>query len=457
MELQKASLLIIDDDYDVLKSAHVLLKRFYTDVHIEQIPENITERVANGRYDVVLLDMNYQKGRRDGDEGFFWLERILKLDPCVVVIMITAYGDMELAIRTIKAGAIDFIMKPWKNQKLLATIHSALQLRNTKRELDQLKLTNRKLTEDLHQRAGELICGSEAMEKCMSVAERVARTDANLLILGENGTGKELIARTIHLWSGRKSGAFVPVDLGAISENLFESELFGHVKGAFTDAKEDKPGRIELANNGTLFLDEIGNLSPSLQMKLLSVLQNRVSSRVGSVNEIPVDFRLICATNSPLYDLVRSGNFREDLLYRINTVEIIVPPLRERDGDIQLLIGHFLEIYKRKYRKPGLEIGQKTIERLCKLEWPGNVRELRHTIERAVILSENKTIGPADLFPAAGFTGSTRSREVRRLDDMEKLHIRKIIERNRGNITRAAVDLGISRTSLHRRLRKYGI
>lgn len=457
MEKQKASLLIIDDDYDVLKSAHMLLKRFYTDVHIEQTPENITDRIAKGSYDVALLDMNYQKGRRDGDEGFFWLEKILKLDPGVVVIMITAYGDIELAIRTIKAGATDFIMKPWKNQKLLGTVHSALQLRNSKREVSQLKLTHQKLTEDLNHQAGELVSGSEEMQKCISLVNRVAITDADVLILGENGTGKELIARTIHLKSGRRSGPFVPVDLGSISENLFESELFGHVKGAYTGADENKPGRIELANGGTLFLDEIGNLSASLQVKLLSVLQNRTSFRVGSINEIPVNFRLICATNSPLYDMARSGTFREDLLYRINTVEIRVPPLRARTGDIPLLIKYFLDFYKKKYHKPELEIGPKTVETLCKLDWPGNVRELRHTMERAVILSEKKLIGLSDLLSETQLPGLSRPSDIKRLDEMEKQHIVKIIGRRRGNITRAAIDLGISRTSLHRKMRKYGI
>ena len=457
MDTEKASLLVIDDDYDVLKSARVLLKRFYTDVQIEQIPENIPERVTTGKYDVILLDMNFQKGRRDGEEGFLWLERILHLDPGTVVIMITAYGDLEIAVRAIKEGATDFVMKPWKNQKLLATIHSALQLRNSKRELDQLKLAQRTLMEDINQLAGELVCQSEAMKKCMAMVDRVATTDADVLILGENGTGKELVARTIHLRSGRKSGAFIPVDLGAISENLFESELFGHVKGAFTDAREDKPGRFELANNGTLFLDEIGNLSLSLQMKLLSVLQNRISFRVGSVREIPVDFRLICATNSPLHNMVRSGSFREDLLFRINTVEIRVPPLRERTEDIPLLIRHFLVIFKKKYHKPDLEIGQRTIDKLCNLEWPGNVRELRHAMERAVILSEKKVIGFHEMVQGTTLTGLKGSPEARRLDEVEKQHILKIIERNMGNITRAAVDLGISRTSLHRRIRKYGI
>jgi transcriptional regulator with PAS, ATPase and Fis domain len=291
----------------------------------------------------------------------------------------------------------------------------------------------------------------------MSVADRVSATDADVLILGENGTGKELISRSIHLKSDRSARSFVHVDLGAISESLFESELFGHVKGAFTDAKKDKPGRIELAHRGTLFLDEIGNLSPSMQMKLLSVLEKRATTRIGSVQEIPVDFRLISATNSPLHRLAGSGTFREDLLYRINTVEIHVPPLRERREDIPLLIDHFLKIFKKKYHKQEVEIAWKITKKLSDLEWPGNVRELRHTIERAVILCEKKLISLSDLIPGAGIHTDTGSNGITKLEDMERQHILKIIERNRGNITRAAVDLGISRTSLHRRLRKYGI
>jgi len=457
MEMQTARILVIDDDYDVLKSAHVLLKRFYSEVHIEQIPENINRRISKDSYDVVLLDMNFQKGRRDGHEGFFWLEKILMLDPHLVVIMITAYGDLDLAIQTIRAGATDFILKPWKNQKLLATLHSALQLRESKKEADQLRMTHQRLNEDLNLLAGDFICGSEEMKRCMAMVDRVATTNADVLILGENGTGKELIARTIHLKSERRSKAFVPVDLGALSESLFESELFGHAEGAFTDAKSEKPGRVELANGGTLFLDEIGNLSISLQMKLLSVLQNRASYRVGSVKEIPVNFRLICATNSPVYDMVSSGTFREDLMYRINTVEIHVPPLRERIADIPLLISHFLDLYKMKYNKPRLEISNKTVEKLCKLEWPGNVRELRHTMERAVILSDKSNIALTDLIPGTGASSAAEIKDVTSLEEMEQQHILKIIDRNKGNITRAAVDLGISRTSLHRRLRKYGI
>ncbi len=457
MEMQTARVLIIDDDYDVLKSAHVLLKRFYSEVHIEQIPENINKRISKDNYDVVLLDMNFQKGRRDGQEGFFWLTKILELDPHLVVIMITAYGDLDLAIQTIRAGATDFILKPWKNQKLLATIHSAVLLRNSKKEGDQLRMTHQRLNEDLNLQAGDFICESEEMKRCMAMVDRVASTDADVLILGENGTGKELIARTIHLRSERKSKAFVPIDLGAFSESLFESELFGHAEGAFTDAKSEKPGRVELANGGTLFLDEIGNLSISLQMKLLSVLQNRTSYRVGSVREIPVNFRLICATNSPVYEMVNSGTFREDLMYRINTVEIHVPPLRERTMDIPLLIFHFLDLYKMKYNKPGLEISKKAVEKLCTLDWPGNVRELRHSMERAVILSDKKNISLENLIQGARSSPATGSEDVIRLEEMEKKHILKIIDRNRGNITRAAVDLGISRTSLHRRLRKYGI
>ncbi len=457
MEKEVARILVIDDNYDVLKSAHVFLKRFFTDIQIEQVPENIEEKIKSGNYDVVLLDMNFQRGKRDGEEGFIWLERILSIDPQVVVIIITAYGDIDLAVRTIKAGATDFVLKPWKNQKLLATINAALQLKKSREEVQHLRHTQQKLIEDMNQQYGLFVGESEAVKKCLGMVEKVAGTDADVLILGENGTGKELIARMIHRKSGRNQMVFIPVDLGSISENLFESELFGHMKGAFTDALEDKPGRFELANGGTIFLDEIGNLSLPLQSKLLNVLQNRKVIRVGSVKELPANFRLICATNRPLNEMVQKNEFREDLLYRINMVEIHIPPLRERKEDIPLLFNHFISFYKKKYNKPGLKINPVTIEKLTYHSWPGNVRELQHSVERAVILSERNLVNYADFMPVKPMVQNTRQKEPVRLNEMEKLHIQKIIKQNKGNITRAAAELCISRTALHRRLRKYGI
>ncbi|KPL12717.1 MAG: AAA family ATPase [Bacteroides sp. SM23_62] len=456
MEKQHARILVIDDDYDVLKSALVLLKRYYSQVEIEQVPDNVIRKIRKESYDIILLDMNFQRGKRDGEEGFYWLKQILKSDPHAVVILITAFGDTDLAVRAIKAGAVDFVLKPWKNQKLLATINSSLQLSHSRKEVQKLKLTQQHLIHGSNP-ANPIIGRSTAFRDCISIAEKVGKTDADVLIMGENGTGKELIAREIHNLSRRRDNVFIPVDLGSLSENLFESELFGHVKGAFTDAREDKPGRFELADGGTIFLDEIGNLSPGLQSKLLTVLQKKTIIRVGSSEEIPVDFRLISATNQPLYEMVKRFEFREDLLYRINMVEVHVPPLRERTEDIPLLMEYYLEHYMRKYSKPALRISPKTYEKLRKYDWPGNIRELQHMVERTVILNDRKLLTYQDFMPGKGVQGNLQQKETSRLDDMERQHILKIIDKNKGNITRAARDLGISRTALHRRIRKYGL
>jgi DNA-binding NtrC family response regulator len=407
-------------------------------------------------FDLILLDMNFQRGKRDGEEGFFWLEKIRQIDPEAIVILITAFGDTDLAVKAIKAGAVDFVLKPWKNQKLLATINSSLQLSKTLKEVQKLRTTQKHLVDD-QTRKSMIIGDSPALKKCISMAEKVGRTDADVLILGENGTGKELIARRIHNLSDRRNNVFISVDLGSLAESLFESELFGHSKGAFTGALEDRHGRIELAEGGTIFLDEIGNLSFGLQSKLLTVLQTKTVIRVGTTNEIPVDFRLICATNRPLYDLVSRQEFREDLLYRINVVEIHVPALRERTGDIPQLFQHYLDIYSRKYNKPGLKISEGTMEKLMKYRWPGNIRELQHLVERAVILSESKLLAYLDIMPGQSMIRVSEKAEATKLADIEIQHINRIINKNRGNITRAAADLGISRTALHRRIRKYGL
>ena len=456
MEKKAARILVVDDNYDVLQSAMVLLKRFYTDVQIEQLPENVVQRIGKESYDLILLDMNFRKGKRDGEEGFHWLERILESDRDAVVVMITAYGDIDLAVRAVRAGAVDFTLKPWKNQKLLATVNSALQLSSARREVEKLRIARKELIDE-PSRSMEIVGTSPALGECLAIAKKVAGTDANVLITGENGTGKELIARNIHRLSGRSDRPFVHVDLGAIAENLFESELFGHVRGAFTDAKENKTGRFELADGGSIFLDEIGNLGLGLQAKMLSVLQRKTIVRVGSTTEIPVDFRLICATNRFPAEMVEKGEFRNDLLYRINTVEIRVPALRERPEDIESLFNYFLGIYARKYRKMGLKVSPKAFERLRKYSWPGNVRELQHAVERSVILNEGKALTYADIIPEGNTEGSLRKKEVTGLDEMEREHLVKIINKNRGNITRSAKDLGISRTALHRRIRKYDI
>ncbi len=456
IEKQQARILVIDDDYDVLKSALVLLKRYYSRVDIEQVPENVIQKLSEQTYDVILLDMNFQRGNRDGEEGFHWLKQILGSDKQAIVILITAFGDTDLAVRAIKEGAVDFVLKPWKNQKLLATINASLKLSHSRKEVQKLKIAQQHLFQDSN-RTDHIVGNSPAFRECLSIADKVGKTDADVLIMGENGTGKELIARKIHKISGRCSNVFISVDLGSLSENLFESELFGHVRGAFTDAREDKPGRFELADSGTIFLDEIGNLSPGLQSKLLTVLQKKTVVRVGSSNEIPVDFRLVCATNRPLYEMVNRFEFREDLLYRINMVEIHVPPLRERAEDIPILLDHYLEYYMKKYNKPALKVNPKTYDKLLRHDWPGNIRELQHMVERAVILNDRKLLSYADFLPGKSIQGDQQQKEPSSLEDMEKRHILKIIDKNKGNITRAAGELGISRTALHRRIRKYDL
>lgn len=457
MEKRDGSILIIDDNYDILISVQVFLKRFFSNVQVEQVPDNIIRQVCSGEFDVILLDMNFTKGKKDGTEGFFWLDKILTESPDTIIILITAWGDVDIAIKAIKRGATDFVLKPWKNQKLLATVISSFELSMSRREIRKLKITQKNLVDDSISKAGEFVGESIAINKIFYVVDKVAPTDADVLILGENGTGKELIARKIHKKSSRNNNVFISVDLGSLSESLFESELFGHKKGAFTDAKEDKTGRFELASSGTIFLDEIGNLSLPMQSKLLTVLQKKTVMRVGSVKEITVDFRLICATNMNLYNMVKSGKFREDLLYRINTVEITVPPLRERKADIPLLFDHFFNKFKNKYKKTSLKYHPGLVLNLNKYDWPGNIRELEHSIERAVILSEGNNLTIDSFSRGINQHFSSEKKELISLEDMEKDHIIRVIAKNNGNITKAALDLGISRTAVHRRIRKYEI
>jgi DNA-binding NtrC family response regulator len=408
---------------------------------------------------VILLDMNFTKDVSSGSEGYYWLERILQLDPSAVVVLITAYGDIQMAVKAIKAGATDFVVKPWENEKLLATLYSAMRLRESRDVIESLKIKNHEINQALNERYSEIIGQSNAMQKIFQTIDRVAKTDANVLILGENGTGKELIARAIHRNSARKNENFASVDLGSITETLFESELFGHKKGSFTDAKEDRAGRFELANNGTLFLDEIGNLSLPLQAKLLTVLQNRKVSRVGSNKDTPIDIRLICATNMPLYEMVKENRFRQDLLYRINTIEIEIPALRERFEDIPLLANHFLKHYAAKYDKNVNKISEGAMARMHKHPWPGNIRELQHAIERAIILSGGSVLQPEDFnfAPATTKDDGQLALEQYNLEEVEKLLIRKVLKKYNGNITQAASELGLTRSSLYRRLEKYGL
>jgi DNA-binding NtrC family response regulator len=458
-ENKQGKILIIDDNEDLLKAARMHLKRHFVQVDIEKNPEAIPSLMNNEDYDVILLDMNFTKDVSSGSEGYYWLEKILSLDPSAVVVLITAYGDIQMAVKAIKGGATDFVLKPWENEKLLATLYSAMRLRESRDVIENLKIKNHEINQALNDRYSEIIGQSASMQKIFQTVDRVAKTDANVLILGENGTGKEVIARAIHRNSSRKNETFASVDLGSITETLFESELFGHKKGAFTDAKEDRAGRFELANHGTLFLDEIGNLSMPLQAKLLTVLQNRKVSRVGSNKDTTIDIRLVCATNMPLYDMVKENKFRQDLLYRINTIEIEVPPLRERFEDIPLLANHFLKHYAEKYEKGVNKISEGAITRMHKHPWPGNIRELQHAIERAVILSNGHVLQPEDFnfTQSGGKEDGNINLEQFNLEEVEKLLIRKVLKKYNGNITQAASELGLTRSSLYRRLEKYGL
>lgn len=454
--MNPSKVLIIDDDRDVLETARMFLKQEFAIVQLEDDPKRIPDHLRTTVYDVILLDMNFNKGVNDGEEGFYWLNRILNIDPDAVVILITAYGEVDLAVKAMKQGAVDFVTKPWKNQKLLATIFAALQLRKSKKEVEKLKNTSEKLSDDIDQPYQDFIGNSSAIRSVHELIDRVAATEADVLILGENGTGKELVARAIHRKSNRKRHVFISVDLGSLTETLFESELFGYVKGAFTDAKQDKPGRFEIASGGSLFLDEIGNLSLSLQSKLLTVLQNRKIQRLGSGTETPVDFRLICATNMPLNDMVVEKRFRQDLLYRINTVEIRVPPLRERIEDIPLLAEHFLQRYSHKYKRPGMKLDKPVITKLKKYPWPGNIRELQHAVERAVILTEGKLI-TADVFFMHSQTQNQKNETPLTMDEMEKQFLIRSLRDHDGHVSNTAKTLDMTRTALYRRMKKHGL
>ncbi len=457
MSQEGGKILMVDDDEDVLLAAKMLLKKQNHQVIIEKNPNKIPFLLHNDTYDVILLDMNFSKDITSGKEGFYWLEQILGHEPNAVVIMITAFGDVEMAVKALKMGATDFVLKPWQNEKLIATINTAIKLKQSYLEVDKLKKAKELLEEQISKPFGDIIGESPAIKEVFTIIDKVAKTDANVLILGENGTGKELIARAIHQRSLRKDKSFISVDMGAITETLFESELFGHKKGAFTDAREDRPGRFELANGGTLFLDEIGNLSMSLQSKLLSALQSRQITRVGSNQSVPVDIRLICATNMPLTKMVQEGTFRQDLLYRINTVELQVPPLSERMDDIPLLAKHYLSYYAKKYHKNVSTIAQEAMDKLKRYPWPGNIRELQHAIERAVIMTDSSSLQESDFLFSRSMTNTTAANDTLNLDEVEKSAIVKALSMHGGNISKAADELGLTRASLYRRMEKYGI
>jgi DNA-binding NtrC family response regulator len=450
MSLKNTSILVIDDDPDVLIAVRLLLKTEVKKVVTEKNPENLPALLRETNFDMVLLDMNFKSSINTGNEGLYWLKRIKELNSTVPVIMITAYGDIDLAVRSLKEGASDFLLKPWHNEKLLSNIEEIIQ--KTKRAESGAKKESENGT------GTELLAESEAMKNIFFKIEKIAPTDANILILGENGTGKDLIAKIIHQKSLRAKEPFIKVDVGALTETLFESELFGHKKGAFTDAREDRMGRIEAANGGTLFLDEIGNITLQQQAKLLTVLQNRQVTRLGTNQPIPVDIRLICATNVPLQELANENRFRKDLIYRINTVEIMLPPLRARKDDVILLAKHFAKQYAAKYRKPLIELDKSALDKLMKYSFPGNVRELQYTMERAIIMSDNDVLSEKDLlFSPIESTTPSNEQDDFKLSTIEKNTILHVIEKHNGNISKAAKELGLTRTALYRRLSKYDI
>ncbi|QMW03197.1 sigma-54-dependent transcriptional regulator [Spirosoma foliorum] len=462
--MQDAKLLLVDDDPDVLLAARLLLKRHVASVDIEKNPEKLPFLLNNNRYDAIVLDMNFQRDVSSGREGFAWLDRILDIDPKARVILFTAYGDVEMAVRAIKAGAVDFVLKPWQNDKFLETIRGAISKAGGSQQSDDTNKADGPASPAKKATKQTNIIGS-AMRPVLDTVEQVAPTDANVLILGENGTGKDLVARAIHDQSHRRDKPFVSVDVGALTESLFESEVFGHVKGAFTDARDDRAGRFEEANGGTIFLDEIGNLSPAQQARLLTVLQQRQVTRVGSNKARPIDVRLICATNADLNERVAERAFRQDLLYRINTIELHLPALRERPSDIGPLAEHFLKKYAKQYNRSISGLSPALLAEMKQYRWPGNVRELQHAVERAVILAKPDVPGatqgtllePTNFIFKNGSASVSPVNETLQLEDMERQLIQQAMQKHRGSITDVARELGLSRQALYRRLEKFGL
>lgn len=454
----KSKILIIDDNKSVLTALEMLLQTEFDEVFTLSNPNSLISQIQQYHIDVVLLDMNFQAGINTGNEGIYWLRQILNHDPLISVIMITAYGDIQLAVKAVKKGAFDFILKPWDNNKLITTLHASLKLRKSKLENASLQKTTNYLKQELKQPTRQLlIWKSEAMHLVMEMVKKVAGTDANVLITGENGTGKDLIASELHKHSKRNDEVMVSVDMGSVSESLFESELFGHTKGSFTDAKEDRAGRFETAQKGTLFLDEIGNLTLSLQAKILAALQNRTITRLGSNTPIPINIRLISATNRNLESMIKEGLFREDLLFRINTITIELPPLRERGHDIILLANFFLHKYASKYDKNGLTISQRANKKLLKYNWPGNVRELQHCIEKAVILTDDKLLDRNDFSLNSNAQNRKGNTQFDTIEEMEKEMIIARISKENGNMSIVAKKLGITRQTLYNKLKKYDL
>ena len=454
MSARKRKLLIVDDNKNILTALSRLLEMEVDEVHTTSNPNLIQNMVRSNDYDAILLDMNFSASIQSGNEGLYWMKEILKLDPNAIVIPITAYGDVDLAVRAIKEGAADFVVKPWDNDKLLATLNAAYNLRKSKLEVESLKEKQKSLLEKIDKKYSRIIGSSSAIQKVHETIKKVAGTDVDILILGENGTGKELVAREIHRQSIRNQEILISVDMGSLSESLFESEMFGYEKGAFTDAKEMRRGRFEIASDGTMFLDEIGNLSLSMQAKLLSALQNRTFTRIGANAPIEFDTRLICATNKNLKEMISEGLFREDLFFRMNTIEITIPPLRDRSDDVLELADFFLNHFKAKYGKNALKLNKDASEILKNYNWPGNVRELQHTIEKAVILCDSNVIKPDDFYLPRQELKSSDDVPLT-FNEIEKQGILKALERNMGNVYKTAKELNIARQTLYNKIQKH--
>jgi DNA-binding NtrC family response regulator len=454
----QVKIIVLDDDEDVLLTAKYVLKKAFTQIETIADPSRIEQCLTNGPCHVVLLDMNFKPGATSGAEGLKLLQKIKEISPQTEVVIHTAYGEVAVAVKAMKSGAFDFVEKPWEKEKLLATCVAAAKFSLSTIQISQLKNTQQVLQHDREKGLGKILTITPVMRNVLQTIRKVAGTDANVLILGENGTGKELVAREIHRLSARSEESFITVDAAALPPTLIESELFGHVKGAFTDAREERTGRFELASSGTLFLDEIGNLPLPIQSKLLAVLQNRQVVKVGANRPVNIDIRLICATNMPLYDLIEKNEFRQDLLYRINTVEINIPPLRHRLEDMQLLLGYFLDKHKKKYMKNHLVISDATINALKQYKWPGNVRELEHATERAVIMCNTPELKPSDFLPERSASGnaSLSSRLTMNVREAEQQLIDEVVRKYGGNLTKASKELGMGRTTLYRKLKSSG-
>ena len=451
---KKGKIFIVDDNEDVLFALNLLLEPYVEKVKVTTQPSRIEHFMKEFEPDVILLDMNFSRDAISGQEGLDCLEKILSIDPDAVVLFMTAYADMEKAVRAIKAGGVDFIPKPWEKEKLLASLSSAIKLRESRMEIKNLQARVEALSgPDKH--APLMIGESKAMQELLSQIHRLSDTDANILILGENGTGKDLVARSLRHYSSRQHAPFISVDLGSVPETLFESELFGYEKGAFTDARKAKAGRLELASGGTLFLDEIGNLSLAMQSKLLTAIEKRQISRLGATSTISINVRLITATNADIHQMVEDGTFRQDLLYRINTVELRIPPLRERGEDILLLADHFLQKYAHKYKKQIQGMTREAKQKLLKYPWPGNVRELQHAMERAIIMTQHVWLKPEDFMLTPKVERKkTGLEEVLNLEELEVRAIQTALKRCGGNVSSAAELLGITRYALYRKMEK---